>query len=605
MTFLHPEFLYLFLLIPILIVINLFFKGKRSLPVTSLFIWEKFYENQKPKRFTFNRLRKDILLLLQILFVLFAVFALSQPTFLKKNRSADRVAFIIDSSISMKYKENGEQYINLAKEQALQLLKNSHKSDRVMIVKADTESKIIHPYSLQTNQLIKAIDGISTTDTIGNLDKAIVKVFSLRETPSKIIVFTGKIPDKIVSESTESDIIKWVSVGKALDNLKILDFDIRKDFSTERNYQTFLRISNDSNKDQLFKIKFYHEDKLFKVSDVVMAPREKKTFLTSIGQIREGLIRIKLEADDDLKVDNEVFALIEPERILSALLVTSGNRFLENVLALHDSVDIELCDTSSFENRINKWDFDVVIYDKVTQDLPVLTDSIFISTNNEEYVDMEKGIVVPELLDFNHGHRFLEGLDLSNLSIQKSNILKVPDWGEILVESEQGVLMFCGERNNKKFVIVGFDLMQSNFPLEISFPLFISRLINWFSNYEHKNWIMTGDPFYYKLTPSSKEDSVLLTYPNGKQIVHKIKDNLIAIADTNNAGIYKLEGDTFQKRFVVNFQTGEASENTLSKKAIQQSEIELPETIPQGLGILFAIFSLCALVFEWYFSVRI
>ncbi len=545
------------------------------------------------------------MLLLQILFVLFIAIALSQPAFLKKNKSADRVAFIIDSSISMKYEENGEQYISLAKEQAIQLLKNSHKSNRVMIVKADSESEIIYPYSLQTNQLIKAIDGISTTDTIGNLDKAIIKVFSLRETPSKIVVFTGKIPEKVGSESIESDIIKWVSVGKALENIKISDFDVRKDFSTERNYQTFLRISNDSNKDQLFKIKIFHEDKLFDVRDVVMSPLEEKNFIIPLAQIREGLIRIKLEVEDDLEADNEVFALFESERKMSVLLVTSGNRFLENVLALHDSVNIELCDISNFENKINEGDYDVVICDKVAQNIPILTDSIFIGSNNDEYADMEKGVVVPELLGFNHGHRLFEGLDLSNLYIQKSNILNVPDWGEVLISSEKGVLMFCGERNNKKFVIVGFDLMQSNFPLEISFPVFISRVVNWFRDYEHKNWIMAGEPFYYKLAHPSEDGSVVITYPDGKKIVSKVKNSLVAFADTMKAGIYRLEGDTFEKRFVVNSQTSQLSENILSKKSIHHAEIKIPEADPQELGILFLIMSLGAVVFEWYFSVRI
>lgn len=604
MSFLHPEFLYLFLLIPILIAINLFLKGKRTLQVTNIFIWEKFHEVSKSKRFNFKRI-KSLPLLLQILFVILSAVALSQPAFFKTIKEADRAVFIIDSSMSMNARTDGKQHINLAKEKAIQFLKGAYESSRVMIVKADSDPEVVHPYSLQTNRLFKAIDEITPTDTIANLDKAITKVCSLREVPSKIVVFTSNIPNKTGSKSNENDLIDWVSVGGPIENVRISNLDIRQNSSADRSYQTFFRINNDSDKDQSLALKVYYEDELYEVRDVVMKPREDKAFLVPLNQIREGLIRIRLDVDDDLEADNEVFALLEPEKLLSVLLVTSGNRFLENALAFHNSVDLDLCDASSFEENIQAGNYDVVIYDNVTQDLPVLSDSILICSEKEEYVDIEKGFVFPELLNFNHGHRCLRGLDLSNLSIQKSYILNVPDWGETLIKSEHGALMFCGERDNRKILVVGFDLMHSNFPLEIAFPVFISRLVNWFMDYEHKNWITAGEPYYYTVPSSSEEILVTITRPDGKQIAYEVKNNLISFTDTLNAGVYKIECDTFQKRFVVNYQTDRITDTDYSLKgAIQHSEASLPETIPQKLGILFVFLSLGVLVMEWYCYVR-
>jgi len=606
-NFIHPEFLYLFFIVPILIAINLFLKSKRTLPVTTLFIWEKFHEERKSKNFTFNRLRKDISLLLQILFVILSTVALSQPAFLKENKEADRVVFIIDSSISMNAGTEDNQRISLARKKAIQLLKGDHKSNRVMIVKATSDPEIIHHYSLETNQLVNAVRSISATDTIANLNQAITMVFSLKEVPSKIVVFTSKLPDKIHSNSTETDIIKWVSVGNILDNnVKISNLDIRQDFSTNRSYQTFLQITNDSDQKQHFELKVFHDEELYEVRDVVMTPRESKALLFSLGQIREGLIRINIDVNDDLVTDNEVFILLEPDRRLSVLLVTSGNSFLENVLTLHESVDIDLCESANFDDKINTENYDVVIYDNVAKAFNVFTNSILICSKENEYMDAEKGIVYPELLNFNHGHKSLNGLDLSNLSVFKSYILNVPDWGEALVESEHGALMFCGERDNKKLLVIGFDLMQSNFPLEIAFPVFVSRMISWFKDYEHKNWIMAGDTFQYTIADTSAENSVIVTKPDGRQLVHNVKNNLVAITDTLNTGVYKIEGDTFQKRFVVNFQTGNiADNNVFSKNIFQPRESSLPETTPEKLGFLFAILSLGALVVEWYFYVRV
>ncbi len=606
MNFIHPEFLYLFFLIPILIAINLFLKTRRTLPVTTLFIWEKFHDERKTNIFNFNRLRKDISLLLQILFVILSTIALSQPAFLKKSMEAGRVVFIIDSSISMKAGTENNQNINLAKEKTVQLLKDNYKSNHVMIIKAASEPEVVHHYSLETNKLINAVRSISATDTIANLDKAIAMVLSLKEIPSEIIVLTGKLPDKIKSDTTKTDIIKWVSVGKSLENnVKISNLDIRQDFSISRNYQTFLRITNDSDQQQYFKLNVFHEVELYEARDVIMTPRESKDLLISLGKIREGLIRMEINVHDELAADNAVSILLEPDRRLSTLLVTHGNSFLENVLAIHESVDLDICESSNIEDKTDTEDYDFVVYDNVAKEFNIITNSILISSKKREYMNIEKGVVYPKLLNFNYGHESLNGLDLSNLSVFKSHILNVPDWGEALIESKHGALMFCGERNNKKLLVIGFDLLQSNFPLEIAFPVFVSRMVSWFKDYEHKNWLTAGESYQYKIPETSVENSVTVTVPDGRQHVHITRNNLVDITDTLDAGVYKIEGDTFQKRFVVNFQTGvNATDNVFSTNFTHHRESTHPEIAPVKLGFLFAILSLGALVVEWYYYAR-
>ena len=606
MNFLRPEFLYLLLIIPILIALNLFFKGKRTIPVTTLFIWERFHEVHKPKNITFNRLKKDIPLLLQILFVLLSTITLSQPTFFKIEGATERVVFIFDSSISMGAGIEGNQHIDLAKNRAIQLLQDKYKSNQVMIIKAASDPEIVHKYSLDTKQLVDAVRSISITDTITDLSRTITMAFSLREAPSRIIVFTCGLPGDTGLASSKQNIIEWVSVGDTLDNnIVISKFDIRQDFSVNRNYQAFLRITNDSDLKQNFKIKVFHDEVLYEERDIIMTPHESKELLMPLDQIRDGLISIKIDVNDDLVADNEVFALLEPERRLSVLTVTSGNSFLESVLALHDSVDIILCNSSNYEEKINTGNYDVVIYDNVSNPFNTFTDSIIICSKENEFTDTTKGIVSPGLLNINYGHTKLKGLDLSNLSINKSYTLNVPEWGDTLIESEHGALMFSGERDNKKLLVTGYDLLQSNFPIEIAFPLFIARVVDWFKGNEQGSWITAGEAYHYKIPGTTIEDSVTVTMPNGEQYVNSIKNNLVTITDTMKAGVYRIEGDTFRKKFVVNFQTGNiADKNAFSKNINSRMVSSALETTPMRLVFLFATLSLGVLVAEWYFYVR-
>ena len=91
MNFLHPEFLYLLFIIPVLIAFNLFFKGKRTLPVTTLFIWEKFHEECKSSNISFNRFWRKPSLPGGIRIYLF-------PQFIKDDKA---IVFVVMSAMSM------------------------------------------------------------------------------------------------------------------------------------------------------------------------------------------------------------------------------------------------------------------------------------------------------------------------------------------------------------------------------------------------------------------------------------------------------------------------------------------------------------------------
>jgi hypothetical protein len=165
--------------------------------------------------------------------------------------------------------------------------------------------------------------------------------------------------------------------------------------------------------------------------------------------------------------------------------------------------------------------------------------------------------------------------------------------------------MFCGERDSKKLLVTGYDLLQSNFPIEIAFPLFISRVVDWFKGNEQRNWITAGEAYHWNIPSTITEDSVVITMPNGEKYVNNIKNHQVTITDTMKAGVYKIDGDSFKKRFAVNFQTDNiADKNTFSKNIISGRVSSTLVTTPMKLVFLFAILSVGVLVAEWYFYVR-
>src|SRR3954468_11606988 len=88
-------------IVPPAIVALYFLKLKRQpLEVPSTYLWKKSIEDLHVNSL-WQRLRKNLLLLLQLLLVLFVILALLRPTWQGSMLKGDRTIFLVDNSASM------------------------------------------------------------------------------------------------------------------------------------------------------------------------------------------------------------------------------------------------------------------------------------------------------------------------------------------------------------------------------------------------------------------------------------------------------------------------------------------------------------------------
>ena len=73
-----------------------------------------------------------------------------------------------------------------------------------------------------------------------------------------------------------------------------------------------------------------------------------------------------------------------------------------------------------------------------------------------------------------------------------------------------------GELGRQRIVWVGFDVLQSNWPLRISFPIFIANAVEWLDPANARNGqllVKAGDPFRLALLEPQTDAQV--TLPDG------------------------------------------------------------------------------------------
>ena len=100
MNFLAPIAFVFAASIPVVIVFYLLKRKRVVRLVSSTFLWQKFLAETQASA-PFQKLRKNWLLILQIILLIFAVLALSRPYFATKAKPAQLRVVILDTSASM------------------------------------------------------------------------------------------------------------------------------------------------------------------------------------------------------------------------------------------------------------------------------------------------------------------------------------------------------------------------------------------------------------------------------------------------------------------------------------------------------------------------
>ena len=123
-----------------------------------------------------------------------------------------------------------------------------------------------------------------------------------------------------------------------------------------------------------------------------------------------------------------------------------------------------------------------------------------------------------------------------------------------LVDSPQTPLIVAGELARQQIVWIGFDTLESNWPLRISFPIFVANAVEWLNPAKAKSGqllVRAGDSF--RLGLPQPETAAQITLPDwaDKELTLDPKANELVFGDTFRQGTYRLRVGTNETAFCV------------------------------------------------------
>ena len=396
-------------------------------------------------------------------------------------------------------------------------------------------------------------------------------------------------------------------VGARCKNLGITTLDIRENPENRAQRAIYTSVANFSTNEEQTDLELLFDNEVVDSRALVLKPGETSPQVFTAAQERDGIFTARIDAKDDLAADNQasiVSLLPAPVRVK---LVSRGNRFLEK--ALHAAANVDL--TVAGGNTDDAGDFDLVVLDDVTPAVWPRGNVLAIHVANSNWFDSGwKSVESPTAVDWRNTHPLLRYINLDNVQINETLGVKTPSWAAALVEAQQTPLILAGDYERQKVVWIGFDTLQSTWPLRISFPMFIANAVEWLNPAATKSsqlMVHGGEPFRYAL--SQPVATAEVTMPDGtKRALTPGGAREIVFGETGRQGVYHLRVGTNEVAFCVNVLDAAESNtkpvdelqfgkfNAVAATGMRRANVEIWRWIAAG--------GLALLMFEWWFYHR-
>tara|TARA_B100000530_G_C15928045_1_gene475761 strand:- start:257 stop:2077 length:1821 start_codon:yes stop_codon:yes gene_type:complete len=603
MNFLNPEALAFAVTLPIVIIFYLLKRRRVAHLVSSTIIWKRFL-NETQANSPFQKLRHNWLLIIQLIFLSLAIFALIRPYFSSKIESGRFVVVILDVSASMQATDVSLNRFELAKGEVNKMIDGMYDNDQMVLILSGGNTEVRQSPTSVKAILKKALDQVKVTDSPTRLLEAIKLSQNLSRNRPKVEVhlFSDGVSSDLDAFELQDLNLEYHRLGKGGGNLGITSLEVRSNPEQLGQQSVFATIGNFSTNTMSSEVSLFFDDQMIGNRRLTVMPTNTASLVFSSNQRTNGVFRMKLKNDDFLQVDNIGSVMGLTRRNVEVLLITKGNVFLEKALRSIDDVNL-IVKSSLTDSTPN---VDVVVLDSIRPTVWPSGNVMAINTQSTNWFQPSGLLESPPIVDWKSAHPILRFVNFDNVQVAQSLNSELPTWMNPIVETQSVPLIAVGENDANRCVWVGFNPLDSTWPLRVSFPIFIANAIDWLDPKIVTN-LSAGEPFSMRM--AEKGSAVIVTLPDGEIVETSTMGNgEFVFADTFQQGVYHAKYGTNEISFCVNLldaaESAIESRDVLKLGKYGRVEATLQLDADKELWRWFAIICLLLLVFEWWFYHR-
>ncbi|MEI7576445.1 MAG: BatA and WFA domain-containing protein [Armatimonadota bacterium] len=590
MSFQNPALLWLFApLGGTILALYLLRMRRQDVRIPASFLWPSHTEEIRANSL-FQKLRFNWLLVLQLLIAALACVALARPQFKQKGLLGTTTVIIIDNSASMRATDVSPNRLEQAKSLANEAVSSAGIGDQIAILTAANVPKVVSPLSNDPGAHRAALSQLKPTDTEGDMAEALRLAAALVSgiDGARILILSDGCFTKISDFSPGKAAVVYKSIGVRQENLAIQSLGATK---SPKGTEVYCGVKNFGLNEAKTEVAIYADNKLIQAQKITI-PSLKSAGIRCFAPAGTKVLRAEISTNDLLQADNRLTTLVDPNANLSVLLVAKGDPFLERALLLDTRVSLDTAkELPLSEGKGKPSKYDLIIFDGVPVQ-PVESRGVVSLGNGAVKIDGPKA-------DDVKAHPLLAETGLETLYIDSSKKLDFPAEAVVIASSKDRPLVAIQEGEQKR-VWVGFEPMNSDFPLQVGFPIFVSNLLDFVGSGSQEGEMVasTGRSFLYRTNTK-----IALKTPKEWTRELEPTDGVITLPGLQEAGQYSL-GD---KKLTVNLRSDIESDIAVKPDLVLgQSPVKTTQT-PYRLADIWRFLALAALgllAFEWWFYAR-
>ena len=650
-NFLNPLAALFAITLPIIVLMYLLKLKRTRMVLSSTMLWRKSIEDLIANA-PFQKLRRNLLMYIQLLIAALLVLALMRPLYKMQGGAGIKYIVLIDTSASMKTTdgEAGRTRMEQARAAAEDLVNKMAKGDTMTLLKFANRSELLQSNTVDRELLRSKLRELEAVDTPTDITEALLIADTLArpeyqqggqvedtgdaaayDPRSRIVIISdGKFGAKQL-QMTQVANINFIKIGQEGDNVGFTVMDISLDLERAAVPVVFASVKNFGAEPQNRLVHVFLDDNEFDsgVKALSLEPGQESTLrfrpfgenaeditsetLTVPHKVRLTLSPYSEDEDNDIfALDDEAYGIIAPQRPMKILVVTAGNFFIEQMLALIPNSQV---DKTSPANFVPSEEYDITIFDSFAPPELPLGNFIFFGAVPPlpGFELAEDQLENPFIVDWNRVHLLTRFVNFDNIYIEKALNIKPPPWARVMVEANSGPVIFAFEREGRRGVVIALDFATSDWGLKISYPIFLSNTIRWLSQstegYE-KSVKRTGEAL--PLEPKTLATKFTIVNPAGDEHEITIEDGkTYPFTATEKVGFYdEISGDNLEEKrtHAFNLMSIEESEVApqedleIGRDIIEASDSVLTENREIWRYLLWA--ALIFLVVEWYIYCR-
>jgi Ca-activated chloride channel family protein len=553
MPFTTPLALLGLLFIPAVIAMYLLKLRRDEAIVPSTLLWDRLLTDVEANA-PWQKLRRSLLLLVQLLLVLILAFLAARPFIERPAGLAGDLVLVVDASASMGATDVLPDRISVAKAAAIDALRDLPTGGKVSVIAADRTARIVVNGSSDLARVRQAIEGITVSPTRGDLGDALELASKLaaRSGDAQVLVATDAALAGAPTVRVDAP-IKVLPVGRDRKNQAIVALAVRVAPSGVTR-SVFVSVANLDIERASRRLEVWSGDRLLEVRDVILDAQARTDIVIDdvpgdVGSIEVRLANADSEAvaaPDQLAVDDRAWAIIPPTKTREILVVGEGDPYLETALSYLPNAKLFGLAPGDYPEgalRTDGTQWDLIIFEgflpATLPDVPILA---IAPPRTSELGEVSGTLENPGIATLDPDEPILRFVDLSTTHIAEAARLTTPEWARTIIPGPRGApLLYAGSRDGLPTAVLAFEPRQSDLPLQVAFPILIANLTGELlgGSTAPTEAVEPGTPV--QLVIPSGASGLVVTAPDGTEtefVRPSATDATVTFAGATQPGIY-------------------------------------------------------------------